>query len=197
MKFTIPNVLSLFRIAAGPVLVGLAWGGHREAFTLVFGLALASDAVDGFLARRLHATTELGARLDSVGDMVVTATLPLCIFWLIPELIREEMPVIVTAMVSYLLPSAVGVLRFGRLTSYHTYGAKFCAVTVGLSLFITLCGGPFWPFKLLIPLMVLEGLEELAITAVLPCWRADVHTLWHAWRIRCAARAADGGAATE
>jgi predicted Zn-dependent protease/phosphatidylglycerophosphate synthase len=192
MKFTIPNVLSLFRIVAGPILLGLAWKGYREAFTIVFGLALLSDAVDGFLARRLHATTELGARLDSIGDMVITAMLPLSVFWLLPELIREEMPFIVTAMVSYLLPSAVGVLRFGRLTSYHTYGAKFCAVTVGLSLFVTFCGGPFTLFKLLIPLMVLEGLEELAITAVLPAWRADVHTLWHAWRIRQAARAEGG-----
>jgi CDP-diacylglycerol--glycerol-3-phosphate 3-phosphatidyltransferase len=171
----------------------LAWRGHREAFTLVFGLALLSDAVDGFLARRLHATTELGSRLDSIGDMVITATLPFSVFWLIPELIRDEMPFIVTALVSYLLPSAVGVLRFGRLTSYHTYGAKVCAVTVGLSLFVTFSGGPFWPFKLLIPLMVLEGLEELAITAVLPCWRADVHTIWHAWQIRKAAGGTPSG----
>jgi CDP-diacylglycerol--glycerol-3-phosphate 3-phosphatidyltransferase len=184
MKMTVPNVLSLFRIAAGPVLVALAWKAHREAFTVVFGLALLSDAVDGFVARRLRATTELGARLDSIGDMVIVGTLPLSVFWLIPDLVRQEMPFIATALVSYLLPSAVGLLRFGRLTSYHTYGAKLCAVSVGVSLFVAFCGGPFWPFRMLIPLMVLEGLEELAITAVLPRWQADVQTIWHAWRIR-------------
>ncbi len=73
----LPNVLSLLRLAAVPLMVvayllPLEWSGILAA--VVFGLASLTDLLDGYLARRLGQETILGAFLDPVADKVLTAT---------------------------------------------------------------------------------------------------------------------------
>ena len=63
--------LSLLRLALVPVLVGLAYLPQRgEAFLGVLAVSLLSDVLDGYLARKLGQASELGAKLDSWGDML-------------------------------------------------------------------------------------------------------------------------------
>lgn len=70
MTYTIPNILSISRLALVPVLVALAYFGEAQAFLAVLAVSLLSDAFDGYIARKLNQTTELGARLDSWGDEI-------------------------------------------------------------------------------------------------------------------------------
>ena len=62
------------------------------------------------------------------------------------------------------MPIAFGLMKFRRLTSYHTWGAKLSSVVMGAALFVLLEGGPAWPFQLTTALLVVEAIEELAIT---------------------------------
>ena len=71
MKWNLPNTLSALRIAAAPALLLMAWSGAPELFLITLWLALLSDAADGYAARRLGQTSELGARLDSWGDWLL------------------------------------------------------------------------------------------------------------------------------
>ncbi len=85
----IPNSLTLLRIALIPLFVGLfylpyAWANAATA--AIFGLAALTDLLDGYLARRLHQTSALGAFLDPVADkLMVTVALVLLVqahpFW--------------------------------------------------------------------------------------------------------------------
>lgn len=176
----LPNALSLFRIAMVPVLGALALHGHGELFLGALLLSLGSDVVDGQVARRAGVATETGARLDSWGDLATYATLPLFAWWLWPELLLAEVRYLACALLAYAAPLAVGLLRFGRLTSYHTWLAKGTAVLMGVSLFVLFGGGPAWPFHVATFLLVLEAAEEIAISFALPRWRSDVPSLWHA-----------------
>ena len=176
----LPNALSLFRLAMVPVLGVLAWQGHAEVFLAALFCSLASDVLDGWLARRSGVTSEVGAKLDSWGDLATYATLPLFAWWLWPDLLRAEARYLACAIFAYTLPIAVGYLRFGRLTSYHTWAAKGTAVLMGAALFVLFSGGPAWPFHVAVFLLVVEAMEEIAITWVLPAWRSDVPSLWHA-----------------
>jgi len=77
MKLTIPNILTLLRIALVPVFVlffylPLSWS--HVATTGIFALAAATDWLDGHLARRLGATSAFGAFLDPVADKLMVAT---------------------------------------------------------------------------------------------------------------------------
>ncbi len=75
---TIPNTLTLFRIALIPVLVLVFYLPYQWSFlasAAIFGLAAITDWLDGYLARKLNQSTAFGAFLDPVADklMVVIA----------------------------------------------------------------------------------------------------------------------------
>lgn len=192
MRFMLPNVMSMFRILAGPVMLWCAREERPTIFLIVFGLALVSDSIDGFLARRLHATSELGARLDSYGDFVIVLFLPLSVYMLWPEIILREGFFIAAALISYFVPTVVGLVKYRRTASYHTWGAKVSAVLMGISLMVMFLDWSSVPFRLCLPIVILEAMEEIWITALLPEWRADVPSVWHARRILAAERENDG-----
>ncbi|MFO8155676.1 MAG: CDP-diacylglycerol--glycerol-3-phosphate 3-phosphatidyltransferase [Pseudomonadota bacterium] len=76
MRWNLPNILTLLRIAAIPVFVVvfyLPFGWSNEAVTVIFALAAITDWLDGFLARRMGVTSAFGAFLDPVADKLMVA----------------------------------------------------------------------------------------------------------------------------
>jgi cardiolipin synthase len=66
---TIPNVLSVVRLALVPVFLYLVLGPQKDEYALlVLVVSGVTDYLDGKLARRLHQTSALGAILDPVAD---------------------------------------------------------------------------------------------------------------------------------
>ncbi len=185
----VPNLLSALRLLAAPFLLLLAWRGLAPAFLACFAASLLSDVADGMLARGLHQRTELGAKLDSWGDLATYAVLPFAVWWLWPDLIRQEARFVTAVVVSYVVPTVVGLIKFRRLTSYHTRGAKLSALLMGPALLLLFGWGFPWVFRLAALVLALAELEEIAITVVLPEWRADVPSLRSALRITRAAAA--------
>lgn len=181
---SIPNLLSLLRIVLVPLFVTAAWSGNRSLFLTLFLAALLSDALDGYLARRLGQTSELGSRLDSWGDCLVYCATPLALWWLWPGLLRREAPFFLAAGLAFAVPIAIGFLKYQKLTSYHTRGAKLAAVLLAAATPLLLLGGPAWPFRLAVGVLVLAECEEIAITLTLPAWHSNVPTLAAARRLR-------------
>jgi cardiolipin synthase len=71
---TIPNALSALRIAMIPVFVPLIIHRGTEAGgILVFAAVVATDWVDGFVARRIEQVSEFGKVLDPVADRLAIA----------------------------------------------------------------------------------------------------------------------------
>ncbi|MFT4630315.1 MAG: CDP-diacylglycerol--glycerol-3-phosphate 3-phosphatidyltransferase [Dinoroseobacter sp.] len=78
MTFSIPNLLTFFRIAAIPIIVAvqlsdIKYGNWINA--IVFTLAGISDALDGYLARKWNQTSKLGAFLDPVADKLLVVAM--------------------------------------------------------------------------------------------------------------------------
>lgn len=72
----LPNALTLLRIFLVPVLVVLFLTRAEQglyAGTAVFGLAVATDYLDGYLARRRNEVTRLGMLLDPIADKLLNA----------------------------------------------------------------------------------------------------------------------------
>jgi len=180
---TIPNLLSCLRLALAPVLLLLAWDQRPRAFLICLCASLASDLVDGFLARHLHQKSELGAKLDSWGDLVTYTVFAVGACWLWPKAIRTEAPFVVVAVVSYALPSLVALMKFRRFTSYHTWGAKVSSIVMGPALLLLFRWDSPLLFRIATVILALAEVEEIAITAVLSDWRADVPSLAHALRL--------------
>lgn len=64
----LPNLLSLARLLAAPVIVWLILTGELTTAFWLFVAAGVSDALDGFIAKRFNATTVLGGYLDPIAD---------------------------------------------------------------------------------------------------------------------------------
>ena len=76
--WTIPNIITYFRILCVPVFVTLmALAGVRDDFTLfyvalgVFFLASGSDMVDGWIARKFNMQSGIGMVLDPIADKLM------------------------------------------------------------------------------------------------------------------------------
>ena len=67
----LPNLITIGRFLAVPVVVGLILNGRFLWAFWVFVAAGASDAVDGFIAKNFNAETELGKFLDPLVDKVL------------------------------------------------------------------------------------------------------------------------------
>jgi CDP-diacylglycerol--glycerol-3-phosphate 3-phosphatidyltransferase len=73
----VPNAITLFRLACLPVffwLYGLQAPGLAWYAALLMWVAAWSDLADGYVARRYHATSELGRMLDPFVDRVFFLT---------------------------------------------------------------------------------------------------------------------------
>jgi len=72
---TVPNVITLVRLACVPVFVWLLFGAHRQtAAAILLAVLGATDWVDGFVARRWHQVSTLGKVLDPTADRVLVGT---------------------------------------------------------------------------------------------------------------------------
>ena len=75
---TIPNILTLSRLALIPLVVALLWAEDPAMRWWTFGLfalLAVTDWLDGYLARRLRQHSALGALMDPIADKVLVAAL--------------------------------------------------------------------------------------------------------------------------
>jgi phosphatidylglycerophosphate synthase len=72
---TVPNLMSVFRLLATPLLPLLWFGFDMMVAALALGTLIGlTDALDGWVARKLNQTTELGGLIDQLGDLVFEST---------------------------------------------------------------------------------------------------------------------------
>lgn len=78
----IPNALTLLGLCAGLTAVRLALIGRWELAIAAVGVAMVMDALDGRIARLMGATSEFGAQLDSLADVINFGVAPGLIVYL-------------------------------------------------------------------------------------------------------------------
>lgn len=106
--YTLPNLLSFFRIAIIPCLVYLLAspdGAASLLATLLFLVAAGTDFLDGYLARRQRSVSDLGKILDPIADkLMVIAVLimlaarpgePSVPAWMVVVIVAREVAVTV------------------------------------------------------------------------------------------------------
>lgn len=176
---TIPNLFSFFRIGSVPVLFYFALNGKGDLFLLLAAISLSTDAIDGYVARKLNQVTNLGTTLDSVGDMMMYFTMPLCGWLLWPEMVMKEIIYIILMMIAFFVPMIAGMLKFGRMPSYHTWLAKSSTVFISVATMIWFIWEYPILFRLAVVIQILVMIEYIAITIRLKNWRGNIPSFWH------------------
>ncbi|MDR3419682.1 MAG: CDP-alcohol phosphatidyltransferase family protein [Xanthobacteraceae bacterium] len=72
---SIPNLITLGRIILVPIVVWAITSGEMRVAFFLFLAAGISDAVDGFLAKRFHMASELGAYIDPLADKALIVSI--------------------------------------------------------------------------------------------------------------------------
>ena len=86
--WTLPNILSLLRLAMIPLFVWLYWGVRDHKMTaVVLVLSGLTDVADGFIARRCGMTSDLGKILDPLADKLTQAAMLLCLVTRFPGML--------------------------------------------------------------------------------------------------------------
>lgn len=106
----VPNLISLARLLAVPLIVWLMVIGQWWFAFLAFCLAGISDAVDGFIAKRFNAQSQLGQYLDPVADkaliMAIYVTLGIqgeLPAWLVILVVSRDLLIVGGTMLLYAL----------------------------------------------------------------------------------------------
>ena len=74
-RLSIPNLITLGRIILVPIVVWAITSGEMRIAFFLFLAAGISDAVDGFLAKRFHMASELGAYIDPLADKALIVSI--------------------------------------------------------------------------------------------------------------------------
>ena len=86
--FTIPNILSFFRLGLIPVFMWLYCVEKNYIWTgIILILSGVTDTVDGFIARRFNMVSDLGKVLDPVADKLTQAAMLFCLLTRFPLMI--------------------------------------------------------------------------------------------------------------
>ena len=117
---TIPNVISIFRLAGVPLFLWLVLGPEADGWALaVLMLSGVSDYLDGYLARRLNQMSKLGEILDPVADRLYILAVVFGLAW------RDIIP----WWLAVLLPARDlllwGLVPFLRTRGYHALPVHF------------------------------------------------------------------------
>lgn len=128
-----PNLLSLARVALVPVIGFYLWrDGPTDTLyaALLVILAGVTDALDGWLARRMHIVTSLGVALDPIADKLFAIGLAFCLIvwrefpiWLAVAVVGRDLLIIAGGLVLrrtrpvVLPPSLIGKWTFACLAT--------------------------------------------------------------------------------
>jgi cardiolipin synthase len=115
--WTLPNLLTVGRLAALPFLIIAILEGRHGTALLIFLVAAVSDIVDGFLARRFGMGSRMGAYLDPIADKLFLVS-SFVVFALPATPSRLHIPIWLLAVtisrdISILAMCGVGFFAFG------------------------------------------------------------------------------------
>lgn len=125
----IPNVISIMRIIFSISLIFIK--PQSIEFYFIYMVCGMSDVLDGFIARKTGTTSMIGAKLDSIADMVMIGVL-LFLFYPIINPTFEIAVWIVIICAIRVTGMIYAFKKYRTFISIHTYGNKFTGVIIFL-----------------------------------------------------------------
>ncbi|MGN1033819.1 MAG: CDP-alcohol phosphatidyltransferase family protein [Intestinibacter sp.] len=126
MKY-LPNTLSFLRIVLSIMLFYL--NPVKLPFILIYIICGITDVLDGFIARKINATSEFGAKLDSIADVLIISVI---LFKFIPILKLNFYMMIWIVVIALIKISSIIVIfiRFKQFGIIHTYLNKLTGLLI-------------------------------------------------------------------
>ena len=159
---TIPNWITSIRIIGSVILLFIK--PFTNSFYIIYTLCGLSDVADGAVARFTKNSTEFGAKLDSIADMLFYAIMLLKVFPVLWDILPGYTWYIVAFVIILRLCSyIVAAVKYHKFASLHTYLNKLTGLIIfTVPYFLKLPIGVHVCFAVTI-IAGLASLEELLI----------------------------------
>lgn len=182
-KYNFVDWLSFYRIVITPFLLVLIFLDLRFLFAWGLAISFTTDALDGYLARRLNITSPRGAQLDSLGDQLTFVVGVIGLFFFEFNFMQSHLWLILLALTPYVAQILIAFKKYGKATAFHTYLAKLSAILQAVFILWLLFFGPvYWLFYIMIIIGIIETLEEIILIFLFDNWVSDVKGLY--WGLR-------------
>jgi len=127
---TLPNLLTIFRMALTPVFVSLLFYQKFVWALAAFVVAGITDGLDGLLARRFQQQSELGRILDPIADkmMLVTSFVVLSMRGVFPTPMPKHLPVpfwVTITVISRDIFILVGAAAINMVSGFRAFRPSF------------------------------------------------------------------------
>ena len=170
------NGITLYRIIAAPGLLVLLFTKQYDIFKWLLGVSFFTDLIDGYLARKFKVTSILGTKLDSIGDDLTVLVGLTALFVLKAEFIKQHIIIFIILLALFLVQTTYALIRYRKMTNFHTYLAKTAALFQGV--FLILVFFTEEPSLILFYaatiVTMLELTEEIILVDLLPQWKTNV-----------------------
>lgn len=114
---TIPNLLSIFRLALIPLIIWLYCEKKEYGWTvIVLLLSSATDVLDGFIARKYHMVSDFGKILDPAADKLTQAAIIVCL----AVKYKLMIPLIIFFIIKEIIMTAFGYLAIKKKDSVNS-----------------------------------------------------------------------------
>lgn len=162
-KITVPNCITMLRLIGSLCMI------FTKIFTLPFYVIYTfcgvTDVLDGFVARMTKKSTEFGARLDSVADLLFYGIMLIKLLPHIYDVMPNEVPAMVASLVVLRICSyTIAAFRYKKFASLHTYMNKASGFCCFLMPYLIKINIPevivYW---IVYAVALVAGLEELII----------------------------------
>ena len=185
-SYYIVNGITLYRLVVFPLLILLIISKRLDLYKWLLLVSFLTDAIDGFLARRYKVVSVLGAKLDSIADDLTILSVIIAAIVYKPDFIRKEISLIIVLLGLFVFQTIYALVRYGKLSSFHTYAAKFAAILQGsfLLLLFFLREPVYWLFYIAAVATVADLLEEIILVWILPKWTANAKGIFWIMRDR-------------
>src|SRR4051812_35855276 len=162
--WTIPNILSLYRIVIFPFILWLIIDKNEWLFSIFITISLVSDILDGVIARVFNQKTHLGARLDSWADLGTYILAFLAIYFFKWNEISPYAMMFYIFGCSMTLSYLVVFFKFKGLIGLHTYMFKVTGYIQGAFIVILFLSGFYvWAYYICLVWGTLACIEEIII----------------------------------
>lgn len=174
------NGITLYRVIAAPFLLLLLFTGYYQTFKWLLAISFFTDLIDGYLARKFEVTSVMGTRLDSIGDDLTVLSATIGLFVMNPVFIKAHAYELVALFFVFIVETSYAFYRYGRMSNFHTYLAKLAAFLQGVFLLVAIVfDAPYLVlFYAAAGITLIQLLEEIIITAILPDWQTNVKGLY-------------------
>lgn len=179
-SYYIINIITLYRLIMAPVLFLVIFTGNINLFKWLLPLSFFTDLIDGYLARKFRVTSTWGAKLDSIADDVNILVAVIALFVFKYEFIIQEKTAIILLVVLFVVQTTFALIRYKKISSFHTYLAKSAALLQGLFfILVFLIPEPvYFLFYAMVVVTAIELTEEIILVLLLPVWKANVKGLY-------------------